>query len=512
MIYLKKRALFSVSDKNGILALAACLHRLDYELVSTGGTANLLRENNLPVTEVGTVTGFPECLDGRVKTLHPNIFAGLLAMGDNPAHQQTLADFNIAPIDIMVCNLYPFVETISKPGCSLAEAIENIDIGGPSMIRAAAKNYNTVAVVTDASQYNELIEKLENGGLDRDYRFRLAVKAFNHTAAYDAHVAAYLNKQTEDGFPEQLTLTFSKDTAMRYGENPHQQAAFYIHKKIQGIESAKFLHGKELSYNNIGDANGALAVIREFTDEPACAAIKHGSPCGVGTGRSVFEAYKKAYECDPVSIFGGIISFNREVDAETANEMNKLFLEVIIAPAYSADALRILTKKKNLRLLELPVNEPALSMPEYKSTGGGLLVQEIDNNDISEENHTVVTAVKPTEAQIKDMIFGMKVVKHVKSNAIVVVRDGQTLGIGGGQVSRVWAAEGAINHACTSLDGAVLASDAMFPFPDVVELAAKAGIKAIIQPGGSKNDNLSVEMCDQHGITMVLTGVRHFKH
>jgi phosphoribosylaminoimidazolecarboxamide formyltransferase/IMP cyclohydrolase len=509
---IKKRALLSVSDKSGITELGLGLHKLGYELVSTGGTAKLLADSGLPVTEVETVTGFPECLDGRVKTLHPHIFAGLLAMGDNPAHRQTLAECNIAPIEVMVCNLYPFAETVAKPGCTLDQAIENIDIGGPSMIRAAAKNYKSVVVVTDAAQYGELLGKIESGGMDEAYRFTLAVKAFNHTAAYDAHISKYLNAQINDGFPEQLTLTFTKHTAMRYGENPHQQAAFYTHEKIQGIESAAFLHGKELSYNNIGDANGALALIREFTGGPACAAVKHGSPCGVGTGATVFEAYMKAYECDPLSIFGGIISFNCEVDADTAKKMNELFLEVIIAPSYSGDALRILKKKKNLRLLELPILGQPAAAYEYKSAGGGLLMQTADSNDIEAETRTLVTKAAPTEAQIRDMVFGMKVVKHVKSNAIVFVRDGMLLGVGGGQTSRIWAAEAAAGHALKPLEDAVLASDAMFPMPDTVELAARSGIKAIIQPGGSINDKLSVEVCDKHGIAMVLTGVRHFKH
>jgi phosphoribosylaminoimidazolecarboxamide formyltransferase/IMP cyclohydrolase len=509
---MQKKALLSVSDKTGLTQLGQALHKAGYQLVSTGGTAKALTDCGLPVVEVGQVTGFPECLDGRVKTLHPNIFAGLLAMGDNPAHQQTLKDFGIDPIEIMVCNLYPFVQTIARPDCPLATAIENIDIGGPSMIRAGAKNYKVVAVVTDPSQYDGLIDKLENGGLDEAYRFRLAVKAFNHTAAYDAHISKYLNAQIEDEFPDNLTLTFHKQTAMRYGENPHQQAAFYVHENAGGLECATFLHGKELSYNNIGDTNGALALIREFGGQPTCAAIKHGTPCGVGTGATVLEAYTKAYECDPLSIFGGIIAFNCEVNADTALKLNEIFLEVILAPSYSNDALAILKKKKNLRLLQLPINGVPLYPYEYKSAGGGLLIQSTDANDIAAEAHTIATKITPTDAQVRDMIFGMKIVKHVKSNAIVVVKNETLLGVGGGQTSRIWAAEAAVGHALSPLDGAVLASDAMFPMPDTVELAAKAGIKAIIQPGGSINDKLSIEVCDQNGIAMVLTGVRHFKH
>lgn len=521
---MQPRALLSVSNKEGIAKLGRVLHAKGYELVSTGGTARALTESGLPVTEVEDVTGFPECLDGRVKTLHPHIFAGILAIRDNPEHEVMLDSFEIAYVDIVVVNLYPFVETVSKPGCTLAEAVENIDIGGPSMIRAAAKNYKHVAVVTDPSQYGEVAEKLGNGGLDEDFRLRLATAAFNHTAAYDAHIAGYFNGLINDEYPDKLTFTFEKQSAMRYGENPHQSAAYYTSptyggEAVYGIESARFLHGKELSYNNISDTQGAIALIKEF-DQTACAAIKHASPCGVGTGETVLEAFTRAYECDPMSIFGGIICFNRTVDAETALKMKELFLEVIVAPAYEEDALRILKTKKNLRLLELPdVAKKRAFQYEYKSAGGGLLIQQSDTTDIGGETHTVATKAAPTKAQLADLIFAMKVVRHVKSNAIVVAKDGRTLGIGGGQVSRIWAAEAAINHAAVPhdnaaqpLDGAVLASDAYFPFPDVVEACAKASIAAIIQPGGSKNDGLSVEACDQHGIAMVFTGQRHFKH
>jgi phosphoribosylaminoimidazolecarboxamide formyltransferase/IMP cyclohydrolase len=449
-----------------------------------------------------------------VKTLDPHIFAGLLAIRGNAAHEKTLTDFNIAPFDIVAVNLYPFVETISKPGKELAEAIETIDIGGPSMIRAAAKNYKSVAVVTDPAQYDELIGKLKSGGNDEAYRLTLATKAFNHTAAYDAHISGYLNGVTGDEYPQTLTFTYQKHSTMRYGENPNQSAAFYLQsgEKVQGIESAKFLHGKELSYNNISDAQAAINLAREF-DEPVCAAIKHASPCGVGTGATVFEAHMRAYECDPESIFGGIICFNREVDEATATEMHKLFLEVIIAPSYSEKAYKILAKKKNLRLLTLPMEGvQTKAQYEFKSAGGGMLIQSADRTDIGKETHKLVTKAAPTAEQTKDMIFGMKVVRHVRSNAIVIVKDGRTLGIGGGQVRRSWAAEGSINHALFDLRGAVMASDALFPMPDCVELAAQAGIAAIIQPGGSINDNASIEACDKYGIAMVFTGERHFKH
>jgi len=382
------------------------------------------------------------------------------------------------------------------------------------MIRAAAKNYKSVAVVTDASMYGELIDRIENGTNDEAYRFECARRAFGHTAAYDARISNYLNGISGEEFPEKLTLTFEKKSPLRYGENPSQSAAFYVskNKSAFGIESAEFLHGKELSYNNIGDAQAAVALIKEF-NEPACAAIKHSSPCGAAIGETVYDAFLAAYECDPQSIFGGIVSFNRAVDARTASKMKELFLDVIIAPSYEEEALRILQKKKNLRLLALPgISQKPKGAFEFKSVGGGLLVQQTDKNEIESENFNVVTKITPSASQMKDLIFGMKVARHVKSNAIVVAKDGRTLGIGGGQVSRVWAAEAAIGHALSSLDGAVLASDALFPFPDVVELCAKAGVKAIIQPGGSKNDAASVEACDKRGIAMVFTGMRHFKH
>lgn len=509
-----KRALLSVSDKTGVVELARELSAQGYELVSTGGTAGMLAQSGLKVTLVEDVTGFPECLDGRVKTLHPHIFAGLLAIRDNPEHEVMLESFEIEPFDVVVVNLYPFRETVSKPGCTLAEAVEQIDIGGPSMIRAAAKNYRSVAVLTDPSQYEPFIQKLSSGGNDEAYRLTLAARALSHTAAYDTYISGYLNEVIGEDFPETLTLSYQKHTAMRYGENPNQSAAFYkgAECNAQGIESAVFLHGKELSYNNIGDTQGAIALIKEF-DETACAAIKHASPCGVGIGATVYEAFNRAFECDPVSIFGGIIAFNRTVDAETAAKMKDIFLEVIVAPAFTQEALSILTAKKNLRLLELPgIAQKPTKLNEYKSAGGGLLVQQSDLTDIAAETHTLATETAPTEAQTRDLIFAMKVARHAKSNAIVVARDGRTLGIGGGQVSRIWAAQAAIGHAASSLEGAVLASDAFFPFPDVVEECAQAGIKAIIQPGGSKNDGLSVEACNRYGIAMVLTGERHFKH
>ena len=505
-----KRALLSVSDKTGIVELAKALNQAGYELVSTGGTADLLKESGLPVIGIEDVTQFPECMDGRLKTLHPAVFGGLLAVRDRKEHMQTMQEQNIVGIDILVANLYPFRQTVSAPGHSLAQAIEQIDVGGPSMIRAAAKNHKYVSVVTDPADYDMIIQKF--GDIDEAARFKLAVKAFRYTAAYDAYIAQYLGGTDE--FPDTLTISFDKHpTEMRYGENPHQQAAYYSwpQNPYSGIEKADLLHGKPLSFNNIADAHAALAVAKEFYNQPVCVAVKHATPCGVAVGESILEAYSKAYDCDPQSIFGGIVCVNRELDVVTAKKMNETFLEVIIAPSYSPEALAELEKKKNLRLLALPeITQKPPSIWECKSVGGGLLVQQSDNIDIESETHTLVT--KTSTAQMDDLLFAMKVVKHVKSNAIVVAKDGCTLGLGGGEVSRIWAAEAALARAGEAAKGAVLASDALFPFPDVVELCAEKGITSIIQPGGSKNDDMSVEAADKHGIAMVFTGVRHFKH
>jgi len=509
---MKKRALLSVSDKTGIVELAKALAAADYELISTGGTATLLADNGLDVTAIEAVTGFPECIDGRLKTLHPNIFGGLLAVWDNPTHISTMQAQGISPIDVLVVNLYPFRKTVDNPH-TLANAIEQIDVGGPSMIRAAAKNHKFVAVVTDPAQYSGLMERLSN--LDEQYRFRLAAQAFAYTAAYDAYIAEYLrNISAPDTFPDTLTITLDKhETEMRYGENPHQQAAYYTwaQQKYNGIEAAELLHGKPLSFNNIADAHAALALTKEFANQPVCVAVKHATPCGVAVGATIFEAYTAAYECDPQSIFGGIVCLNQEVDEATAKKMHDIFLEVIIAPSFSSAALAVLIKKKNLRLLALAdMNKQSQKTLECKSVGGGLLMQEADVVDIEKEDHKVVTATVPQK--LSDLIFAQKVVKHVKSNAIVVAKNGCTVGLGGGETSRVWAAEAALGRAGDKAKGAVLASDAMFPFPDVVELCATAGITEIIQPGGSINDKLSIAEADKHGIAMVFTGVRHFKH
>lgn len=511
-----KRALISVSDKTGVLDFAAELASLGVEIISTGGTAKMLKEAGVKVTGISEVTGFPEILDGRVKTLHPNIHSGLLAVRDSAEHQQQMEELNISYIDLVVVNLYPFRQTISKPEVTLAEAIENIDIGGPSMLRSAAKNNAFVTVVVDAADYPAVLEQIkQHGDTDRETRMRLAAKVFRHTAAYDSLIAGYLTEQTGEEYPEKLTVTFEKVQGLRYGENPHQNAAFY-RLPLTGsgnVATAEQLHGKELSYNNINDANAALAIVKEFT-QPAVVAVKHTNPCGVGVGDTVLDAYRKAYEADPVSIFGGIVAANRVIDGETAQLLKDVFLEIIMAPDFAPEALEILTTKKNLRLLKLGEWEKS-SRPEprYTSVEGGLLVQDSDVKEISSADElTVVTDRKPTDDELKQMLFGWKVVKHVKSNAIVLAKDNQTIGVGAGQMNRVGSARIAIEQAGERSKGAVLASDAFFPMPDTVEEAAKAGITAIIQPGGSIRDEDSIAEANKHGIAMVFTGVRHFKH
>jgi len=513
---LVKRAIISVSDKTGIIEFAKELSDMGVEIISTGGTAKTLIDAGIKVVSISDVTGFPECLDGRVKTLHPNIFAGILAMRDRKEHMDTLEELNINTIDMVVVNLYPFKETIEKDGVLLEEAIENIDIGGPSMLRAAAKNYKAVTVITDPADYGMILTQLkETGEVNEKTRFKLAAKVFNHTAHYDSLIANYLwEKADMEKYPQLLTLTFEKAQDLRYGENPHQQAAYYKDplKTVGMLHNAEQLNGKELSYNNINDANAALELLKEF-NEPACVAIKHANPCGVGIGENIFEAYKKAYEGDPVSIFGGIVAVNEEVDASTAEEMAKIFLEIIIAPSYSDDALKILKEKKNLRVLKLDsIKFRPEKAFELKRVSGGLLVQDSDYADFSIEDIKYVTVKKPTEEQMKDLLFAWKVVKHVKSNAIVIAKDGKTLGIGPGQTNRIWSAQMSIDRAGEQVKGAVMASDAFFPFSDVAEAAANAGLSAIIQPGGSIRDEDSIEACNKAGIAMIFTGMRHFKH
>lgn len=514
-----KRALLSVSDKAGLSELARELHDLGIELISTGGTAAAIAAAGLPVKSVSDITGFPECLDGRVKTLHPRIHGGILAIRDNQEHMDKLAELEIDMIDLIVINLYPFKATIQKAGVSFEECIENIDIGGPSMLRAAAKNHNDVTVLTDPADYEHVIAEIKaSGDTTQETRFYLARKVFEQTAAYDALIASYFLKQSPAaiaGLPEQLTLTYDKVSELRYGENPHQRATFYQESlpASGSLTQAKQLSGKELSYNNIADTDAAIALLKEFTD-PTVVAIKHANPCGVGSSADILKSWRKAYEADSVSIFGGIVALNRPVTLAVAEEMKPVFLEVIVAPSFDSDALELLSSKKNLRLLELP--EVADPIPEgsvmLKQVFGGLLIQDQDTNVLNSDEIGIPTIAKPDEAMQADLVFAMKVVKHVKSNAIVLVKDQQTVGIGPGQPNRITSAQIAIKNAGDKAAGSIMGSDAFFPFADTVEAAAEAGIKAIIQPGGSIRDQESIEACDKHGIAMLMTGIRHFRH
>ncbi len=512
---MKKRALISVSDKTGVVEFARELADLGYEIISTGGTAKALRDAKIKVIGVSDLTGFPECLDGRVKTLHPNIHAGILAMRANEKHMEEISKLGIEPIDIVAINLYPFKQTILKEGATFEEAIENIDIGGPTMIRAAAKNYQDVAVVVDPSDYQMLIEQLKEGQLSLETKKYLAYKVFEHTASYDALICEYLRRRTGQArFPDTLTLTFEKVQDMRYGENPHQNAAFYREiGKFEGtLTAAKQLHGKELSYNNIADADAAIALVKEF-DEPAVVAVKHANPCGVAVGDDIYSAYIRAYNADPVSIFGGIVAANREIDEKTAAEISKIFLEIVIAPSFTEEAINIISQKKNIRILQLPgiSIKNTSEMTELKKVAGGLLVQDLDAQ-LLEGELKVVTEKQPTEKELKDLLFAWKVVKYTKSNGIVLAKDSATTGIGPGQTNRITALNLAIDYAGGLSKGSVMASDAYFPFSDCAEAAAKAGITAIIQPGGSIRDEDSIKMCNEKGIAMVFTGMRHFKH
>ena len=486
----KRRAILSVSDKTGIVEFAKALEELGYEVVSTGGTARTLQENGVAVTGISEITGFPECLDGRVKTLHPMVHAGILAMRGNPDHMHQVEELGVTLIDVVAINLYPFKQTILK---------------------------QDVSVIVDPADYSTVIEELKAGAVSRETKFRLAAKVFETTAAYDALISNYLRKQMgADPFPEKFTMTYEKVQDMRYGENPHQAAAFYkeIGRGDNVLTNARQLHGKELSYNNINDANGALDTLKEFGYELPCAvAVKHANPCGVGVGATLHEAYLKAYEADPVSIFGGIVALNREVDKETAEELSKIFLEIILAPSFSAEALAILEKKKNIRLLELPGLYKANSdMLDMKKVAGGLLVQELDTQLFDADNLKVVTKRAPTEEELRQLKFAMRVVKHTKSNAIVLAKDNATVGVGPGQTNRITALELAIKYGGEKVKGSVMASDAFFPFDDCVKAAQAAGITAIIQPGGSVRDEDSIKACDEAGIAMVFTGMRHFKH
>ena len=513
-----KRALISVSDKAGIVDFAKELKNLGWEIVSTGGTKVALDKAGIDTIAIDDVTGFPEMMDGRVKTLHPKIHGGLLARRDLDSHVNAMKEHGITPIDLVVVNLYPFKETILKPDVTYADAVENIDIGGPSMLRSAAKNHASVTVVVDPADYDVVLDELTaNGETNFETRQRLAAKVFRHTAAYDALIAEYFTKQVGETKPEKLTITYDLKQPMRYGENPQQDADFY-QKALPtdySIASAKQLNGKELSFNNIRDADAAIRIIRDFKDRPTVVALKHMNPCGIGQADDIETAWDYAYEADPVSIFGGIVVLNRQVDAATAKKMHAIFLEIIIAPSYSEKALEILTtKKKNLRILQLPFEAQEASQIEKEYTGvvGGLLVQ---NQDVIEENPAdwkVVTKRQPNDQEKTALEFAWKAIKYVKSNGIIVTNDHMTLGVGPGQTNRVASVRIALDQAKDHLDGAVLASDAFFPFADNVEEIAAAGVKAIIQPGGSVRDQESIDMADKYGIAMVFTGVRHFRH
>jgi phosphoribosylaminoimidazolecarboxamide formyltransferase/IMP cyclohydrolase len=521
-------ALLSVSDKTGVADLARALHALGVRLVSTGGTARLLAEAGLPVTEVAALTGFPEMLDGRVKTLHPVIHGGLLARRDVPAHREALAQHGIGTIDLLVVNLYPFEQTVSRAGCTLEEAIENIDIGGPAMVRSAAKNWKDVAVLTDASQYAGVLEELRaQGRVGERTRFALAVAAFNRISNYDAAISDYLSSLREDGtrspFPGQSNGRFVKVQDLRYGENPHQQAAFYrdLYPAPGSLAVARQLQGKELSYNNIADADAAWECVKSF-ETPACVIVKHANPCGVALGADPGEAYDKAFRTDPTSAFGGIIAFNRTVDGTAAAAVSRQFVEVLLAPGYTDEARAVFASKANVRLLEIALPPGGATdwangrnMMDAKRVGSGLLLQSADNRVLAREELRFPTRLKPTPAQLDDLMFAWTVGKYVKSNAIVYCGGGMTLGVGAGQMSRIDSARIASIKAANaglSLQGSVVASDAFFPFRDGLDVLADAGAACVIQPGGSMRDDEVIAAADERGVAMVLTGVRHFRH
>jgi phosphoribosylaminoimidazolecarboxamide formyltransferase/IMP cyclohydrolase len=514
-----QRALLSVSDKSGIADFARALHALGFELLSTGGTAKLLEKEGLPVTEVAAHTGFPEMLDGRVKTLHPKIHGGLLARRDDPAHMAAIERAGIAPIDVLVVNLYPFQAAVADPDCRLDDAIENIDIGGPAMLRAAAKNHGSVAVLVDPADYPRVLEELGRGGVSDATRFQLARKAFAHTAAYDGAIANYLSSldasQRRREYPDVLTLQFSKVQDLRYGENPHQSAAFYRDARPPegSLATYRQVQGKDLSYNNIADADAAWECVKSFT-EPACVIVKHANPCGAALAATPHEAYEHAFRTDPVSAFGGIIAFNRALDAAAAAAVAKQFAEVIIAPRVEPEALKQLAGKSNLRILEVPLAHGA-NERDFKRVGGGLLVQSADAHSLARSDLRIVTRTAPTPRQIDDLLFAWRIAQYVKSNAIVFCGNGATLGIGAGQMSRVDSARIAgvkAQAAKLTLAGSVVASDAFFPFRDGLDVLADAGAVAVIQPGGSVRDEEVIAAADERGIAMAFTGIRHFRH
>jgi len=514
-----KLALLSVSDKQGLIEFARALHERGVKILSTGGTASALEKAGVPVKQVSAHTGFPEIMDGRVKTLHPKIHGGLL--GRRGIDEEVMRAHDIEPIDLVVVNLYPFAATIAKPGCTYEDAIENIDIGGPAMVRAAAKNHDRVAIVVDPSDYSSVLDEMarSNGEVSLETRKRLAAKAYAHTASYDAMVAAYLQKAsgTATEYPENLTVQVRKRLDLRYGENPHQTAAFYTAPDARGasVGTAKQLQGKALSYNNIADSDTAFECVRQF-DAPACVIVKHANPCGVALGKDPLDAYEKAYRTDPTSAFGGIIAFNRALDAQTARTiLDRQFVEVIIAPEVHDDALQLCARKENVRVLATGGLGDSGLVHEYRSVNGGLLVQTRDSGMVATSDLKVVTKRQPTPEELADLMFAWQVCKYVKSNAIVYVKDRMTIGVGAGQMSRVVSSRIAAMKAKDeglSVDGAVMASDAFFPFRDGLDVAAEFGIKAVIQPGGSVRDNEVIAAADEHGMAMVLTGMRHFRH
>lgn len=510
----KKRALFSVSDKTGLADFARGLVELGWEIIATGGTRRLLEEKGIPTIGISEITGFPEICGGRVKTLHPRVHGGLLGRRDNADDMKQLSENGIDTIEMVCVNLYPFEATIAKPDCTPDDAVENIDIGGPSMLRSAAKNFKAVSVVCSPDDYAKVLAEItENGDTSLETRMELSAKAYTHTALYDARIAEYMRRLA--GLPEKLFLDFEKVQGLRYGENPHQNASFYKESDpgSYSVASAAQLQGKELSYNNIQDANAALEIVSEFS-EPFCVGLKHMNPCGAAVGKNTLDAWTRVYEADKVSIFGGIVAFNRTIDAATAAALKPIFLEIVMAPGFDEDALEILKSKKNLRVLQVDMSSPRCKRNKYTGVTGGLLVQDADTECLKVTSEMCVTEKKPTPEQIADLDFAWKIVKHVKSNAIVVVKDGVTLGVGAGQMNRVGSAEIALNEAKASgnIENLVLASDGFFPFDDTVDLAAKYGVTAIVQPGGSIRDNDSIAKCNEKGITMLFTGMRHFKH
>ncbi len=508
------KALISVSDKRGVVEFATALKNMGWEIIATGGTMKMLLESGLPVTGISEVTGFPEICGGRVKTLHPKVHGALLGRRDNVDDMKQLADNGIGLIDMVVVNLYPFEATVAKEGVTLADAIENIDIGGPSMLRSAAKNCKSVTVVCDPDDYAAVTEEIAaNGNTLPETRLRLSAKAYTHTALYDSHIAEYMRRQA--GLPEKLFLDFDEVQGLRYGENPHQKAKFYRTGKeySYSVATARQIQGKELSYNNIQDANAALEIVSEF-DEPFCVGLKHMNPCGAAVGADVLDAWTRAYEADKVSIYGGIVAFNRPVTEETALALKPIFLEIVMAPSFEPGALEILSKKKNLRLLEVKMDKRGESRRQYVGVTGGLLVQDADTECLEITDAMTVTERHPDARLLADMNFGWRIVKHVKSNAIVVVKDGATVGVGAGQMNRVGSAGIALEEAkaAGATEGLVLASDGFLPFDDTVEQASRYGVAAIVQPGGSIRDEDSIKKADEKGIVMFFTGMRHFKH